>query len=79
MDKKLNKSSRRKLIQWGAGLFAGLAMFRFLFPLKKSKQTVKLLTHEGKLVEVDVERIKKTGKKVTNNEIHDWVKNKPTL
>ena len=43
----------------------------------KKPEMVKMLTPDGKLVEVDKSVIEKatSGKKATNNDIYDWMKN----
>jgi len=58
---------------------SSITAFRFLSPGKKKSNTIKLLSEDGKLVEVDADLIKKTGKKVPAKDIHTWVKNKPTI
>jgi hypothetical protein len=40
------------------------------------KETVKLLSQDGKLVEVDVSKIKKLNQKITNKELQQWVRRK---
>ena len=74
----LNKqnSSRRKFIEWGIGALAAFSAIGLFFSQKKGKKTIKMLTQDGHLVEVDEALIKSTGKKVDNKEIHAWVKNK---
>ena len=69
-------SSRRKFIEWGIGFMAGFSAIGLFFSQKKGKKTIKMLTQDGHLVEVDEALIKSTGKKVDNKEIHTWVKNK---
>ena len=74
----LNKqnSSRRKFIEWGIGALAAFSAIGLFFSQKKKKKTVRMLTQDGHLVEVDEALMKSTGKKVDNKEIHAWVKNK---
>lgn len=72
-----NNTTRKKF------LYAGLAVVSFLgigkwFTKKKKAQTVKMLSEDGQLVEVDISHIRKTGVKVDNKAIHTWIKNKPT-
>jgi hypothetical protein len=74
-DNKQN-SSRRKFIEWGTGALAAFFAIGLFFSQKKKKKIVKMLTQDGRLVEVDEALIKSTGKKVNNKEIHSWVKNK---
>lgn len=78
MQTENKKSSRKKFILAGIGAIGLFGSFKLLFG-KKKKQTLKMLTEDGRLVEVDPAVIKKNGKKISNQEIHTWVKNKPTL
>lgn len=78
MQTENNKSSRKKFILAGIGAASLLGSFKLLFG-KKKKQSLKMLTEDGRLVEVDPGLIKKSGKKISNDEIHHWIKNKPTL
>ena len=69
-------SSRRKFVEWGLGALAAFSAIGLFFSQKKGKKTIKMLTQDGHLVEVDEALTKSTGKKVDNKEIHTWVKNK---
>ena len=69
-------SSRRKFVEWGLGALAAFSAIGLFFSQKKKKKTVKMLTQDGHLVEVDEALVKSTGRKVNNKEIHTWVKNK---
>jgi len=87
MDIKENKGAadsptRRKFV-WGMGILSafaavgsitGLSFWRKKKPLENKKQTVKMLTQDGRLVEVDVARISGNMKKVTNTELQHWIK-----
>ncbi|TAL51597.1 MAG: hypothetical protein EPN92_00420 [Chitinophagaceae bacterium] len=79
MEQQQNTSSRKKFVLWGLGIISSVTALKLLFNGKKKKTTVKMLTEDGKLVEVDPDLIKKSGKKISNKEILTWVKNKPTL
>ena len=74
-----SKSTRRKFFFWGLGIFSSVTALRFILPQKKKRNTIKLLSEDGKLVEVDADLIKKTGVKVEPKDIPAWVKNKPTI
>jgi hypothetical protein len=71
-----SKVTRRKLVSWLGVLslftIAGAA-FR---PWKnKSKpKTVKMLTQDGQLVEVDANLLAANSKKISNIELQNWVK-----
>ena len=79
IEQKENKSSRRKFFIWGLGIASSVTALKFLLPKKKKPTTVKMLSEDGKLVEVDPRFIKKTGTKVSDKDIHTWIQNKPTI
>lgn len=67
--------SRKKFLAWGVTALSSVTVFRFLKPSKKKKtETVKMLTAEGKLVEVDAAIIPNRKKKITNRELQTWIK-----
>ena len=72
-------TSRKKFFLWGIGILSSFTAIKLLMPSKKKNKTVKFLTEDGKLVEVDTDLIKKTGNKVSDKDILTWVKNKPTI
>jgi len=70
-----NKSQgRRKFIAWGVASAAVLAAFKFITPSRKKPTTVKMLTEDGTLVEVDIASLPSSKKKVTNGELQNWIK-----
>lgn len=72
--------SRRRFLWGGLGVLSGISLFRLIAPKKeKTAPTAKMLTEDGRLVEVDLEKIKKTGVKISAPEVINWVKNKPTI
>jgi hypothetical protein len=87
MDNKENNTpanapSRRKFV-WGMGILSafaavgsitGISFWRKKKPIENKKQTVKMLTQDGRLVEVDVSKISGKMKKVTNMEMQHWIK-----
>ena len=79
------KSSTRRKFLWGSlGVLSVIPVLKFIFPGKKTvavpcTTTAKMLTEDGKLVEVDISKIKKTGVKVSDKDVITWVKNKPTF
>ncbi len=79
MEQNQNLTSRKKFFLWGLGIISSLTALKLIIPKKKISTTVKMLAEDGKLVEVDVNQIKKTGIKVSNKDIHTWIKNKPTI
>jgi hypothetical protein len=76
---KEQQKSRRSFFLKTAGIAAAAALTGwFGFSQKKKKETVKMLTQDGRLVEIDKELISGTNKKIGKEEIHTWVKNKTT-
>lgn len=72
-DKKVQ--TRKKFIGLGIGSAALLACSRFFSSAKTKKtQTVKMLTQEGKLVEVDIERLSVRREKIDDEQLKTWVK-----
>lgn len=78
-DQKNN--SRRKFLWGGLGILSGISLFKFISSKKEKSTTAttKMLTEDGRLVEVDMEKIKRTGNKISEKEVINWVKNKPTI
>jgi hypothetical protein len=81
-------ASRKKFLWWGAALLASVAAVRWL-PFGGNKKTspgptAKMLTQDGKLVEVDASLLTKRsnfagpGKKISNAELQNWI-NKPSI
>ena len=79
MEQDQNTTSRKKFFLWGVGIISSITAFKLILPKKKKPILVKMLSEDGKLVEVDVTKIKRTGEKVSDKEISTWVKNKPTF
>lgn len=76
---------RRKALA-GIGIL-GLVLIRVrgLLPLKKriiacappvEKKKIRVLSQDGRLMEVDAGSVRTTGKKITNTELREWVRRK---
>jgi len=79
MEQKQNPAARKKFLLWSLGILSSLTALKLISPLKnKKKNTVKMLTQEGKLVEVDRNLLASNNKKITDKELQQWVKNKST-
>ena len=68
-------SSRKKFLFLGLSAVAFFSVFKLIRPGKK-KQTVKMLTQDGKLVEIDQDLISEKKRKITDTELKGWVKNR---
>lgn len=80
MEQKQSISSRKKFLLWGAAAFSSFAFFRF-FPGGKAGEketakveTVKMLTEDGKLVEVDISKLPSAKTKISDDGVHNWIK-----
>jgi hypothetical protein len=79
------KVRRRLLAGAGIGILSLLSLFKSgLFPKKnpviscapppEKKETIKVLSQDGRLVEVDVSRIKLIKGKISDEELQNWIK-----
>ena len=77
---KAKIETRKKFIGIGISTVAFLTVFRFFIPRKRKKPgTVKMLTEDGRLVEVEISKLSSKRKKIKDADIHTWVKRKPSL
>ena len=74
MTNENKNQSRRKFITWGVASAALLTAVKFILPSKKKPETVKMLTQDGNLVEVAIASLPPQKKKVTNDELKNWIK-----
>ena len=77
MEQKQNASTRKKFLLWGLGILSSLSALKYMSSStkKKKKDTVKMLTQDGKLVEIDRDMIPGSKRKITDPELKVWVKN----
>jgi len=71
-----NKNARRKALYWVAGALSVLMFWKYVPKGEKKEETVKMLTEDGKLVEVDLKYLKGQRTKLKPDEFHSWVKRK---
>ena len=74
-----NNSSRKKFVLWGLGILGSLSLLKFIGrkPVTQNKNTVKMLSQDGTLVEVDASKIYcGNRKKVSDEELKNWVTKK---
>ena len=78
MDNDNKLQTRKKFIGLGITATALLTAFRFFIPEKNKKtETVKMLTQDGKLVEVDAEKLfGGKRKKISDEQLKNWVNKK---
>jgi hypothetical protein len=79
MEKDKKKLSRKNFLSWGAGITSLLVLPSF-FRSKKKKQgeKVKMLTQDGRLVEIAIENIPAKKGKIKSADIHTWINKKPS-
>jgi hypothetical protein len=75
-------TSRKKFLWWGSALIAGVAAVKWL-PFYRPARPVagartKMLTQDGRLVEIDESLVTRSGKKISNTELQHWVKKEPS-
>ena len=77
MQIKDQKVTRRKLVGW-LGVLSLFTMAGAAFRPRKNKKarTVKMLTQDGKLVEIDATLLAANTKKISDKELQNWVKSK---
>ena len=77
MEIEESKVSRRKLVSWLGVLSLFTMAGAALKPWKNKKpKTVKMLTQDGQLVEVDATLLAENRKKISDKELQKWVKRK---
>jgi hypothetical protein len=59
---------------WKAGIFSKKAPVISCAPPADKKETMKVLSQDGRLVEVDVSRIKQLQAKISDQELLGWIK-----
>lgn len=73
-----NPPTRKRFLLWGIAAFCSATVLKFLPKGKKEVvETVKMLTQDGTLVEIDKKLLGSSSKKINNAELQQWVKNKP--
>ena len=78
MEQNSKISSRKKFLLWGAAVLSSLTVLKFI-PGKeeKKKETVKMLTQDGKLVEVDItDRVYGKREQINDEQLKNWVSKK---
>jgi len=71
------KTSRKKFLIWTTAIFSSFAAFKIFGVKPKKPEMVKMLAEDGSLVEIDSSLLVSKGRKVTDKELQEWVKNKP--
>jgi len=77
-------AGRKRIVLLGVGLLSALSFLTFgLFKRRtdviacappETRQTVKMLTQDGTLVEVDITHLGSEKQKISNTELQEWIK-----
>lgn len=79
------KARRKLLAGAGLGLLSLLSFFKFrqipernsgisCIPPPENKETIKVLSQDGRLVEVDLSKIKRREGKISDEELKNWIR-----
>lgn len=76
MSNEVKKQSRRRFIGWGIASAAVFSAVKYILPSQKMeiKETTKMLTQDGKLVEIDMALIPAKKEKISDKELQNWIK-----
>ena len=69
--------SRKKFLLWSAVLLGSATVLKLVTgkeTKKKESDTIKMLTEDGRLVEIDKNMLAAGSKKISDDEIKDWIK-----
>jgi hypothetical protein len=73
MEQETKTTSRKKFLLWGAAAISVFGLQRFFRRKKNEPETVKMLSSDGKLVEVNIKGIPVQSARISDTEIHDWI------
>ena len=78
MEQPQEASSRKKFLLWGAAIISTFTALKLFTGAAKSQnepvnKTVKMLTQDGKLVEIDKKVLASSGTKISNEELQKWI------
>lgn len=78
MQEVQKTNSRKKFILLGVTALSSLGMMKVFNVLKKKKpETVRMLSQDGKLVEIPQALLSKaSARKISDKELQQWIKNK---
>jgi hypothetical protein len=79
MQRPEKTNSRKKFLLWSTTALSALAILKFIPGLKKKQvkkegEKVKMLSQDGKLVEIDQRLLSTSGKKASIEELQHWIK-----
>lgn len=75
MDHYKKTTSRKKILLWVTAILSSLIAMKYVpFSKKNKKQTVKMLSQDGELVEIDKALLASSGKKISDTELQNWIR-----
>lgn len=85
IEKNIPDTGRKRMVLLGVGILSALSFLSFGFfkrkknliacaPPPAASQTVKMLTQDGILVEVDITHLNTEKQQITNKELQEWIK-----
>ncbi len=75
MEQLEKTPTRKKFLLWSAAALSSLTVLKFISGSKQKKtETVKMLTQDGKLVEIDKKLLASSNNKISNKELQNWIK-----
>ncbi len=72
MTEPTKRNSRKKFLLWATAAISSFAAFK-IFRTEKKRDTVRMLSQDGKLVEID-RSLLAGGKKISDKELQQWIK-----
>jgi hypothetical protein len=74
MEQANQKSTRKKFLLWGAAALTSIGLLKYIKrPQPVKSDTVKMLTQDGTLVEIDKNLLARASKKASTKEVQQWV------
>ena len=72
-------NSRKKFLLWSAAAISSVTALKFLAGKKQENDksesnTIKMLTQDGTLVEINKDLVIHSARKITDKELQEWVK-----
>jgi hypothetical protein len=80
MDQPTKTSSRKKFLTWGITALSAFTLLKNFSGTKKEiekKETIKMLTQDGKLVEIDADKIYSSKREmISDKQLKNWITKK---
>jgi len=81
MDQSAKTSTRKKFLLMGATLISAVTFSKYFSRTKKNviacgseSKPVLMLGEDGRLVQIDKKELASSGKKISNEELKNWIK-----